>query len=205
MYTLFIYVPQQVYGTDRDLLDCASHYLSSLPLTFILMFTMLWGPITITAIIYVAIYKIAHKAGKINLKPKKKKKGKGNQTTGEAACTGESVSVAQQKTQTDSAKDDAKDKKAIRTIALLLVVFTMCWLPISFGFITTAYEANVNGYFLVTCYWLGYLNSTLNPVCYAIGNPNFRETLFRVFCGIHPKKKVYAPSSTNTSTTVSSI
>ncbi len=33
---------------------------------------------------------------------------------------------------------DEKERKALRTIALLLVTFAICWLPLSFVFVLTA-------------------------------------------------------------------
>ena len=46
-------------------------------------------------------------------------------------------------------------------------------------------ESIVPGYVDITwkvvAYWLGYANSMLNPFCYAIGNPYFRESLSKLF------------------------
>ena len=47
-------------------------------------------------------------------------------------------------------------------------------------------EGIASGYldisWMIAGYWLGYANSMLNPVCYAIGNPFFRESLSKYLC-----------------------
>lgn len=46
---------------------------------------------------------------------------------------------------------------------------------------------NVHNYLfaglIVFGYWMGYVNSAINPICYAIGNPIFKEALLKMVCG----------------------
>ena len=85
--------------------------------------------------------------------------------------------------------ESADDGKAMRTIALLLFTFTICWLPLSIVFVLIALDPDSLGVFWVIFgYWMGYVNSMLNPICYAIGNPFFKETLLRIICGSDRKK-----------------
>ncbi|TGZ74773.1 hypothetical protein CRM22_000750 [Opisthorchis felineus] len=72
------------------------------------------------------------------------------------------------------------ETKAIRTLGVIMGCFCLCWLPffiialanplnkmMNYGVLTSA---AVNNVFL----WLGYVNSTLNPIIYAIFNQEFR-------------------------------
>ena len=78
-------------------------------------------------------------------------------------------------------RKDTKERKAMRTITLLLVTFAICWLPLSVIFMFEALKpAYLSPWWMIGGYWLGYVNSMLNPVCYAVGNPYFRETLSKL-------------------------
>ncbi len=82
-------------------------------------------------------------------------------------------------------KDDRsnREKKALQTIALLLFTFAICWLPLAFVFTMVGIAPNLPTIdWFIIAYWFGYANSMLNPLCYAIGSPYFRETLSKVFC-----------------------
>lgn len=81
-----------------------------------------------------------------------------------------------------------REHKAARTLGIIMGVFILCWLPFFVWYVTTTLcETCYNPEVLVTLvFWIGYFNSTLNPVIYAYFNKEFREafknTLECAFC-----------------------
>lgn len=79
-----------------------------------------------------------------------------------------------------------RERKAAKTLAIITGAFVVCWLPF---FLTAlllplcgeacSLNDTVSSLFL----WLGYFNSTLNPVIYTIFSPEFRQAFKRILCG----------------------
>uniref|UniRef100_A0A8C5PHG0 G-protein coupled receptors family 1 profile domain-containing protein n=1 Tax=Leptobrachium leishanense TaxID=445787 RepID=A0A8C5PHG0_9ANUR len=71
--------------------------------------------------------------------------------------------------------------KAARTLGLVMGVFLLCWLPF---FIITVVEPFINFSTSADLYnaalWLGYFNSALNPIIYALFYPCFQKS-FKCF------------------------
>ena len=75
--------------------------------------------------------------------------------------------------------ESRRERKAAKTLAIITGAFVVCWLP----FFVIAllmpvchsphcyYDDNMVAFFL----WLGYFNSTLNPILYTIFSPEFRN------------------------------
>jgi 5-hydroxytryptamine receptor 1 len=75
--------------------------------------------------------------------------------------------------------ESKRERKAAKTLAIITGAFVVCWLP----FFVIAllmpvcqwphcyYDDNMVSFFL----WLGYFNSTLNPILYTIFSPEFRN------------------------------
>ncbi|XP_019867648.1 octopamine receptor beta-2R [Aethina tumida] len=83
-----------------------------------------------------------------------------------------------------------REHKAARTLGIIMGIFILCWLPFflwyaSVTICTTCYCPPI---VVSIVFWIGYFNSTLNPLIYAYFNRDFREafknTLQCAFCSL---------------------
>lgn len=76
----------------------------------------------------------------------------------------------------------SREQKAARTMAVIVVTFVVCWLPFFTMYVTLPFcgTCSLNQMGLLFITWLGYLNSTLNPIIYTIFNPYFRKAFSNI-------------------------
>ncbi|KAG3290269.1 trace amine-associated receptor 4 [Ictidomys tridecemlineatus] len=150
----------------------------------VLIFNKLWGvlasciafffPGTVMVGIYIHIFTVARKHAKqIGMGPRMKEAGS------------ESKTKAASK----------KESKATKTLSIVMGVFVLCWLPfflltITDPFINFTTPEDLYNVFL----WLGYFNSTFNPIIYGMFYPWFRKALRMIVTGM-----IFRPDSSTLS------
>ncbi|XP_032752260.1 trace amine-associated receptor 4 [Rattus rattus] len=139
----------------------------------VLIFNKLWGvlasfiafflPGAIMVGIYIHIFTVARKqARKIGPGPRTKR------------------ALSESKMKATS----GKESKATKTLSIVMGVFVLCWLPffvltITDPFIGFTTPEDLYNVFL----WLGYFNSTFNPIIYGMFYPWFRKALRMIVTG----------------------
>ena len=204
-WTICIYAAEYIYKIERNPLECIEHFTSE-PLLLVTHGLMcLLTPALITAV-YILIYGFAKDSGVATNKATDKSLRNqasssdvdsfDNEETWDSSrksvissifehLANEGVKVetfvcttkkGERKTKTG--KKAGKERKALKTIALLLVTFAVCWIPLGiYDIVETIFPGSFSISWLIAFYWMGYANSMLNPLCYAAGNRQFRESL----------------------------
>ncbi|XP_055715658.1 5-hydroxytryptamine receptor-like isoform X3 [Phlebotomus papatasi] len=80
--------------------------------------------------------------------------------------------------------DSKRERKAAKTLAIITGAFVCCWLPffILAVLIPVCASCDISPIVMSIFLWLGYFNSTLNPIIYTIFSPEFRQAFKRLLC-----------------------
>lgn len=75
-----------------------------------------------------------------------------------------------------------KEKRATLILGLIMGSFIACWLPFFFLYILVPAcpSCYIPDSFFAIAFWLGYMNSALNPAIYTIFNKDFRRAFRRI-------------------------
>ncbi|CAG9765099.1 unnamed protein product [Ceutorhynchus assimilis] len=85
------------------------------------------------------------------------------------------------------------DKKAAKTLSAILLTFIITWTPYNILVLlkpVTSTSARIPPQVWDFFYYLCYINSTINPMCYALCNASFRRTYLRILqCKWHSRNR----------------
>ena len=153
IWSLYIGLTQYYFGKQRDLNQCSVYFLNY---TGFALFnaTVLVAAVVATSILYACIYKIVRKSSTFRKdlqadRKKLKRENTDKQEEEKVGGSGISNIIINLRTSTEIRKirnredpsrtiEESQDRKATRTIAMLLVIFAVCWLPLSLVFIMEA-------------------------------------------------------------------
>lgn len=102
----------------------------------------------------------------------------------------------------------AREQKAAKTLGIVVGVFIICWLPffvfnILFGICHISCVTTPEIIFPIVT-WLGYINSGMNPVIYALSMKDFRRAFGKIVFACCPKQHFeYRKTNNNCSSTSS--
>ena len=84
------------------------------------------------------------------------------------------------RTQSRSVGCGVSEHKAAITLGVIMGVFLLCWVPFFTINVVGAFCRCIPPIVFSAFTWLGYLNSTMNPVIYSVFNRQFRDAFKRV-------------------------
>ncbi|CRK89026.1 CLUMA_CG002666, isoform B [Clunio marinus] len=75
------------------------------------------------------------------------------------------------------------ETKAAKTLAIIVGLFILCWLPFFTLYLIRPFcEDCINQILFSVVFWIGYCNSAINPMIYALFSKDFRFAFKRIIC-----------------------
>ena len=129
--------------------------------------------------------------------PRKESGGTTSSTLSSSTGQSQDVSLLARKAQnhvpwSKRLKRFAKEKKAAKTLGIVVGVFALCWMPFFLIYVIRELctSCTVTEAVFDTFFWLGYCNSFLNPIIYPCLNRDFRKAFIRIFSKLSCRKSV---------------
>lgn len=86
----------------------------------------------------------------------------------------------------------SREKKAAKTLGVVVGMFTLCWLPFFVALPIGSFNVQLrpSDVLFKVIFWLGYFNSCLNPIIYPCYNREFKLAFIRILrCQCHQRKR----------------
>lgn len=99
------------------------------------------------------------------------------------AISATSVLPGQVKRKKKKNQEKKQEKKAAKTLSAILLAFVLTWTPYNILVLLKTImveEDAIPEILWDAAYYLCYINSTINPMCYALCNASFRRTYIRI-------------------------
>nr|XP_056711495.1 alpha-1D adrenergic receptor [Euleptes europaea] len=148
-------------------------------------------PLTVILVMYFNIYVVARRTTKSLEAGVKKERSKSMEVVLRIHCRSvleDSLASAKGKGHTFRSSLSvrllkfSREKKAAKTLAIVVGVFVLCWLPFFFVLPFGAYFPSLKPSEIVfkIIFWLGYFNSCVNPIIYPCSSKEFKRAFIRL-------------------------